>query len=95
MEDYFDFDSREVFEELVAQWQECENDRNILRRCCEAYQYIVEKQKQELEAAQAEAELWHNRFSEVVAQQAKMAENGARLADLLANAMMKGGRSDE
>ena len=94
MEDYFDFDSRELFEELAEQWRECENDRNILRRCCEAYQYIVEKQKQELEAAQAEAELWHNRFSEVVAQQAKMAENGARLADLLATAMTKGGGNE-
>lgn len=91
MEDYFEFDSREVFEELVEQWRECENDRNILRRCCEAYQWKIEELQKRLEAAQAEAELWHNRFSEAVAQQAKIAENGARLADLLATVMTKGG----
>lgn len=94
MENYFEFDSRKVFEELVEQWQECESDRDILLRCCEAYQCIVEKQKLELEAAQAEAELWRNRFSEAVAQQAKMADNGARLANLLATAMTKGGRDE-
>ncbi len=84
MEDYFEFDSREVFEELVNQWRECENDRNILRRCCEAYQWKTEELQKRLEAAQAEAELWRNRCVEA-------AKNGARLADLLANAMTKGG----
>lgn len=91
MEDYFEFDSREVLEELVEQWRECENDRNILRRCCEVCQWKIEELQKQLDAAQAEAELWHNRFSEAVAQQAKMAENGARLANLLATAMTKGG----
>lgn len=94
MEDYFDFDSRELIEELAEQWRECENDRNILRRYCEAYQWGVEDMQRRLEAARAEAELWHNRFSEAVAMQAKIAENGARLADLLATAMTKGGGNE-
>lgn len=94
MENYFEFDSREVFEELVEQWRECESDRDILLRCCMAYQWGVEKLQKQLDAAQAEAELWRNRFSEAVAQQAKMAENGARLANLLATAMTKGGRDE-
>ncbi len=95
MEDYFEFDSREVLEELVEQWRECENDRGILKRCCEAYQYIVEKQAEELKEAQAEAEKWKGLFGEAVRTQERLAENCEKLVEKLAMCKTKGGCSNE
>ena len=95
MEEYFDFDSRELFEELVEQWRECENDRDILKRCCEAYQYIMDKQTEELKEAQAEIEKWKGLYCDSAEVQNTMAESCRLMAGKLAMCMAKGGCSDE
>ena len=95
MDEYFDFDNRELFEELIEQLRRCEYERGVLQRCCEAYQYTVEKQAEELKEAQAEANRWKGLFAGAVRTQERMAVSCEKLAEKVAYYRKKGGRGDE
>ena len=91
MEDCFDFDNRELFEELVEQLRRCEGERGFLQRCCEAYQYSAERQAEELKKAQAETDRWKGLFDEAVRTQETMAVCCEKMVEKLAMYKKKGG----
>lgn len=80
MEDYINFDERDLIEDLTSLLRESERQCGFFERCCIAWEYSHKKQAERLKSVEADCAMWRESYMKMAE---RLAETQARMAEII------------
>lgn len=83
MEDYLNFNDEQLYKDLAERLKIAEEEKGVLQRCCEAWQYAFSKKEKELQDVQTMFSQSVQLMNDMARTQEKMAEKIVELKQRL------------